>query len=124
MKTIQEPKAVKRFFAFFKVRGARADFFRHMMSLKEVGMMRENSQNQTCIAVIGSMTQAMQAQHALRAAAIGANVMKADSSLTKRGCAYAVSYPCTQEKNVRSVFLQNGIRVLSFEKGGRHDLFG
>ena len=64
-----------------------------------------------CFCVIGSMTQAMKAQRILAAAAIGARVEKADSSITRRGCAYAIYYPCEQDANVRAVLRQSGIRT-------------
>ena len=47
-----------------------------------------------CVAVVGSMTQALRAQKVLANAAVRADVVKADSAHTRRGCAYALSYPC------------------------------
>ena len=76
--------------------------------------MRNYTDDQECVAVIGSMTQAMRAQNVLASAAIRAEVIKADSSKTGRGCAYAVSYSCMQDGNVRSVLNRSGIRVRSF----------
>ena len=64
-----------------------------------------------CSCVIGSMTQAMKAQRILSAAAIHAKVEKADSSATRRGCAYAVYYPCEQDANVRAILRRSGIRI-------------
>ena len=80
--------------------------------------MRKTTENQKCICVIGSMTQAMKAQNVLAMAAIRAEVIKADSTKTKQGCAYAVTYPCVQERNVMETFRQAGIRPLFYEKGG------
>ncbi len=80
--------------------------------------MRNQQQNQECIAVIGSMTQAMHAQNVLASAAIRVQVIKADSSKTGRGCAYAISYPCVQDGNVRSVLQKMGVTVRSFYRGG------
>lgn len=79
--------------------------------------MSEYEKRYECIAVIGSMTQAMRAQKSLANAAIRADVIKADSSLTKRGCAYAVSYSCLQDDNVKSVLKNAGIRVRSYHDG-------
>ena len=79
--------------------------------------MRNYTDDQECVAVIGSMTQAMRAQNVLASAAIRAEVIKADSSKTGRGCAYAVSYSCMQDGNVRSVLNRAGIRVRSFYGG-------
>ena len=73
--------------------------------------MQTEGERKACLAVIGSMTQAMKAQRALANAAIFAKVEKADSSMTRRGCAYAVSYACEQEANVREVLRNAGIRV-------------
>ena len=75
--------------------------------------MRYTEQGE-CVAVIGSMTQAMRAQSVLASSAIRTEVIKADSSQTRRGCAYALSYPCAQDENVKRVLRDAGIRVRSF----------
>lgn len=82
--------------------------------------MRNRQQNtgNDCIAVIGSMTQTMRAQNVLAMAAIRTEVIKADSSLVRRGCAYALLYACAQDENVRDVLSNAGIRVKSFHRGG------
>ncbi len=67
-----------------------------------------------CLAVMGSMTQALRAQKVLSNAAVRAEVVKADSAHTRRGCAYALSYPCSQENNVRTILATAGIRVHDF----------
>ena len=67
-----------------------------------------------CLAVMGSMTQAMRAQKVLAGAAVRADIVKADSAHTNRGCAYALSYPCSQENNVRTILSSYGIRVRDF----------
>ena len=76
-----------------------------------------------CLAVMGSMTQAMRAQKVLAGAAVRAEVVKADSAHTRRGCAYALSYPCSQENNVRTVLSSAGIRVRDYYREGADDLF-
>ncbi len=73
--------------------------------------MRTEGESRDCMAVIGSMTQAMKAQSALAKAAIYSRVEKADSSITRRGCAYAVCYACGQEANVRTVLQNAGIHI-------------
>ena len=73
--------------------------------------MRNEGQQNECIAVIGSVTQAMNAQNVLAAAAIRVEVIKADSSITGRGCAYALMYPCIMEEKVESVLRNAGIRI-------------
>lgn len=76
----------------------------------------QNSLN-GCFAVMGSMTQALRAQKELANAAIRAEIVKADSAHTRRGCAYALSYPCSQENNVNTVLTGAGIRVRDFYRG-------
>ena len=72
-----------------------------------------------CLAVIGSMTQAIRAQRVLAAAAIRAEVVKADEGDSRRGCAYALSYPCAQGANVRAVLKRGGVRVRAYHGGDR-----
>ena len=80
--------------------------------------MRNEINETECVAVIGSMTQAMRAQNVLAAAAIRTEVIKADSSKTGRGCAYGISYPCVLDGNVRSVLQKMGVTVRSVYRGG------
>ena len=75
-----------------------------------------------CLAVMGSMTQAMRAQKVLAGAAVRAEVIKADSAHTRRGCAYALSYPCSQENNVRTILSGAGIRVRDYYREDANDL--
>ncbi len=75
-----------------------------------------------CLAVMGSMTQAMRAQKVLAGAAVRAEVVKADSAHTRRGCAYALSYPCLQENNVRTILSGAGIRVRDYYREDADDL--
>ena len=75
-----------------------------------------------CLAVMGSMTQAMRAQKVLAVAAVRAEVVKADSTHTRRGCAYALSYPCSQENNVRTILAGASIRVRDFYREDADDL--
>ena len=70
-----------------------------------------------CVAVIGSMTQAMRAQALLSRAAIRTEVIKADSARLGRGCAYALSYHCAQNENLKRVLRDAGIRVRSYYGG-------
>lgn len=64
-----------------------------------------------CTVAIGSLTQAMRAQRILGAAAIRSEVVKADSASERRGCAYALSYSCVQDANVRNVLQNAGFRI-------------
>ena len=79
--------------------------------------MQENYSG--CLAVIGSMTQTIRAQRVLANAAIRAEVVKADEADSRRGCAYALSYPCAQGANVRSVLKKGGVRVRAYHGGDR-----
>ena len=65
----------------------------------------------TCIAEIGSMTQAMRTQSILAQAAIPTTVVKSNSSKNSRGCAYGVSFPCEQEENVKQTLARAGVKV-------------
>lgn len=76
--------------------------------------MQNNFYSYGCLAVMGSMTQVLRAQKVLSEAAVRAEVVKADSAHTRRGCAYALSYPCSQENNVRTILSSAGIRVRDF----------
>ena len=76
--------------------------------------MQNNFYSNGCFAVMGSMTQVLRAQKVLLDAAVRADVVKADSAHTNRGCAYALSYPCSQENNVRTILSSAGIRVRGY----------
>ena len=78
--------------------------------------MRNKSEKSECIAVIGSMTQTMNAQNVLARAAIRTEVVKADSVNSGRGCAYALSYDCAQDANLKRVLQLGGIRVRSHQR--------
>ena len=84
--------------------------------------MQNNFYSYGCLAVIGSVTQTLRAQKVLLGAAIRAEVVKADSAHTRRGCAYALSYPCSQENNVRTILSGAGIRVRDFYREDADDL--
>ncbi|MBQ7357925.1 MAG: DUF3343 domain-containing protein [Clostridia bacterium] len=67
-----------------------------------------------CVASIGSTTLAMKAQRALSAEAIASSVIKINSSRTRRGCAYGVSFDCSQRANVQTVLSRAGISVKEY----------
>ncbi len=79
-------------------------------------MPDEGGEIPVCTAVIGSMTQAMQAQSVLADAAIHVEIAKISSSVTHNGCAYGVDFPCTREANVRTVLARAGVRVRQYLK--------
>lgn len=74
-------------------------------------MRNDKHEKKECIAIIGSVTQAMNAQNVLANAAIRTEVVKADSSITGRGCAYALMYSCVMDENIKSILREAGIRV-------------
>lgn len=80
--------------------------------------MRNQTKNRECVAVIGSMTQSMQAQSVLAMAAVRAEIIKADSSQARRGCTYGLAYPCEQAQNVERILRNAGVRVLYYQGGG------
>lgn len=71
-----------------------------------------------CTAVIGSMTTSMRAQRALLKASIRSTVVKLDSSVTRRGCAYGLEFDCIQASNVQHVLSTAGIKVPRYLSGG------
>ena len=75
--------------------------------------MRNDLKIERCVAVIGSMTRAMRAQSVLAASAIRTEVIKADSSRTGHGCAYAIAFSCYQEENVKRILKSAGVRIRS-----------
>ena len=69
---------------------------------------------QTCTAILGAMTKAMQAEKALLEASIRATVTKVSSSAHASGCVYGVAYACNQDSIVREVLSSAGIRVRGY----------
>ncbi|MBR2352978.1 MAG: DUF3343 domain-containing protein [Clostridia bacterium] len=70
----------------------------------------EKNDRRGCTAGIGSLTQAMRAQKVLAASAIPSRVIKSDAS-SRHGCAYALSFSCEQERNVRHILEVSRISV-------------
>ena len=81
--------------------------------------MSENEKRYECLAVIGSVTQAMRAQSVLANAAVRSEVIKVDSAITGKGCAYAVVYSCLQAENVKLILKRAGVRVRKYFDGER-----
>ncbi len=63
-----------------------------------------------CLVPIGAITQAMHAKEVLARGGIVATVVRNDPAATGYGCAYAVSYPCEQEREARRLLRRAGIR--------------
>ena len=79
--------------------------------------MQTENERKSCLAVIGSLTQAMKAQGILAEAAIRVNISKISSSGASGGCAYGVDFPCTQSGNVKMILDRAGVRVREYLKG-------
>ncbi len=56
-----------------------------------------------CIASVKNMTGAMRIRDALVRGGVQAEIVSIDASLTRRGCAYGVSFPCEREGQVRRI---------------------
>ncbi len=69
-----------------------------------------------CLLSIGAVTPAMRAREVLLRGGIPATVVRNDPAATGSGCAYAVSYPCGQERLARRLLRGAGIRARG---GGR-----
>ncbi len=63
------------------------------------------------IAVFPTLTAAEGARRALLSAAIPAETVKVESSRTRRGCSWGVSFPTVQRFNVMTVFESAGIKT-------------
>ncbi len=63
------------------------------------------------IAVFPTLTAAERVRRVLNAAAISAETVKVDSSRTRRGCSWGVSFPDVQRENVLTVLSNAGIRT-------------
>ena len=49
------------------------------------------------------MTHAIKARRVLSAAGIKCDIVNLDTNVTKRGCAYGVSFPCSMTDKVQSI---------------------
>ena len=79
-------------------------------------MTNNSKKREECTVMIGSVTQAMHAQKILERALVRTEVVKVESSVGGRGCAYALLYPCIMEDSLVRVLQESSIR---FRKGGR-----
>ena len=66
----------------------------------------------TCTIEVGSVTQAMKLGELLSKHAIPNKIIKTDSS-ARRGCVYALSYPCSQTNNVNTILANANISLRS-----------
>lgn len=56
-----------------------------------------------CTAAMPSLTYCMKAQRTLALHSIQSTIVKLDSSITKKGCAYGIEFFCEYKKAVRSI---------------------
>lgn len=71
-----------------------------------------------CVATMKSMTYAIKAKKLLEYAGIGAEIVNLDPALTRRGCAYGVSFPCGRTVDAKRLLRTRGIeygRILGEE---------
>lgn len=62
-----------------------------------------------CILALSSLTYAMKGHLALQDRAIWSKIIKIDSGMTKRGCAYGIQIDCIHLNNVQNIFINNNI---------------
>ena len=68
------------------------------------------TRRETCIAPVGSITQALHARDVLARDGIAVTVVRNDPAKTRHGCAYAISYSCERERQIRNALRGAGIR--------------
>ncbi len=71
-----------------------------------------------CTASFGSLTYAIKAQKELERAGLSVRVVKLDASLSRRGCAYGVEFPCAEGRHVRSILGAAGLPATGYRSGG------
>ena len=56
-----------------------------------------------CVASLKSMTVAIKAKNALEEAYIDCEIIKLDSNMTKKGCAYGIKFNCININSLENV---------------------
>ncbi len=59
--------------------------------------------NMICVSAKRSMNHAVKARRVLSVAGIPCEIVNLDSSVTKRGCAFGVSFPCDMTEKVQNI---------------------
>jgi hypothetical protein len=62
-----------------------------------------NQPSTTCIAAMGSLTLSLKAQQLLRQAGASIEVVSLLREETRQGCAYGISFPCTERNRIRAI---------------------
>ncbi|CDC60599.1 unknown [Clostridium sp. CAG:448] len=70
-----------------------------------------------CCALLGSMTQALRAQSVLHNASVCVHIVKVNDAPGIRGCIYGITYPCSDENQLRSVLTQEHVAVRQYAGG-------
>lgn len=71
-----------------------------------------------CTASMRSMTYALKAQKLLEGAGVCSYIVRLDSSATRRGCAYGVTFCCAFGDTVRRILGSGRIYVSQYIRGG------
>ncbi len=69
-------------------------------------------------AAMASLTYAMKSQRILSASGLHSDIVKLDSSRTRRGCAYGLRFDREQSDRVRRVLKEGGVTVREYITGG------
>lgn len=75
-------------------------------------------QNDNCTAALSSLTYAMKAQKELSTQGFYTNIVKLDSSRTRRGCAYGIQFSCADTEKIRKALKNAKIGVSQYISGG------
>ena len=68
----------------------------------------------TCIASLSTLNLSIKAQKLLSNERIYSRIISLDPSPTKRGCAYGIEFACSEERTVKTILRNNGIRASEF----------
>lgn len=72
-----------------------------------------------CTAAVPSLTLCVKAQRLLALSFISADIVRLDPSMTQRGCAYGIEFPCDRKKEVRALLSKADLRVTQYiDEGG------
>ena len=71
-----------------------------------------------CTAAMSSLTHCMRAQRLLLSEGIESTIVKLDSSLTKKGCAYGIEFSCNLKREVRSILSRANLPVSQYIDDG------
>ncbi len=56
-----------------------------------------------CIVTMKTMTKAIRGRNAVERAGIQCEIVSLDKTLTKNGCAYGISFPCSDVAEVKGI---------------------